>query len=128
MGNFPPDFLTSGQPGPGVKMLATTSRLALRTAQRAALSRNIGFSAVASAAKATDPIQQMFADKVNEYAKKKAAAGGKLVDATKEAEDALSMELEKVAKAYGGGVGVDMTKFPELKFEDPAIDDVSLKQ
>ena len=109
-------------------MLATTSRLALRTAHRAAFSRNIGFSAVASAAKATDPIQQMFADKVNEYAKKKAAAGGKLVDASKEAEAALEMELEKVAKAYGGGAGIDMTKFPDFKFEDPVLDDVPLKQ
>ena len=45
---------------------------------------------------ATDPIQQMFADKVKEYAKKKAAAGGKLPDATKETEAAIAMELEKV--------------------------------
>ena len=46
---------------------------------------------------ATDPIQQMFADKVKEYAKKKAAAGGKLPDATKETEAAIAMELEKVS-------------------------------
>ena len=46
---------------------------------------------------ATDPIQQMFADKVKEYAKKKAAAGGKLPDASKETEAAIAMELEKVS-------------------------------
>merc|ERR1712098_820053 len=63
---------------------------------------------------ATDPIQQMFADKVKEYAKKKAAAGGKLPDATKETEAAIAMELEKVAQAYGGGAGVDMSKFLTL--------------
>ena len=45
---------------------------------------------------ATDPIQQLFADKVKEYAKKKAAAGGKLPDASKETEAAIAMELEKV--------------------------------
>merc|ERR1711964_254112 len=76
---------------------------------------------------ATDPIQQLFADKVKEYAKKKAAGGGKLPDATKETEAAIAMELEKVAQAYGGGAGVDMSKFPDLKFVDPVADDVPLK-
>merc|ERR1711962_64089 len=106
------------------KMLSTTS---LRMGLRLALTRNMATTTVLPAQAATDPIQQMFADKVKEYAKKKAAAGGKLPDATKETEAAIAMELEKVAQAYGGGAGVDMSKFPVLKFVDPAVDDVPLK-
>ena len=33
----------------------------------------------------------------------------------------------QVAQAYGGGAGVDMSKFPDLKFVDPVVDDVPLK-
>jgi hypothetical protein len=33
-----------------------------------------------------------------------------------------------VAKAYGGGAGVDMTSFPVLKFSDPAIDSINITQ
>jgi hypothetical protein len=29
----------------------------------------------------------------------------------------LAAELEKVAKQYGGGEGVDMTQFPTFKFK-----------
>merc|ERR1711917_19640 len=106
------------------KMLSTTS---LRMGLRLAITRNMATTTVLPAQAATDPIQQMFADKGKEYAKKKAAAGGKLPDATKETEAALAMELEKVAQAYGGGAGVDMSKFPDLKFVDPVVDDVPLK-
>ena len=35
--------------------------------------------------------------------------------------------LFQVAQAYGGGAGVDMSKFPDLKFVDPVVDDVPLK-
>merc|ERR550532_3763202 len=31
-------------------------------------------------------------------------------------------ELDKVAKAYGGGPGIDMTAFPDLKFADLVVD------
>merc|ERR1712226_1372810 len=63
------------------KMLSTTS---LRMGLRLALTRNMATTTVLPAQAATDPIQQMFADKVKEYANKKAAAGGKLPDASKE--------------------------------------------
>jgi F-type H+-transporting ATPase subunit 6 len=45
------------------------------------------------------------------------AAGGKLVEPTPEIERDLAAELEKVAKQYGGGEGVDMTQFPTFKFK-----------
>ncbi|XP_042211783.1 ATP synthase-coupling factor 6, mitochondrial-like [Homarus americanus] len=92
---------------------------ALQTAVR----RNYGASAVLLK-KASDPIQQLFLDKIQDYTKKSSAAGGKLVDATPDIERQLQQELDKVARQYGGGPGVDMTKFPEFKFEEPKIDPV----
>merc|ERR1711936_11917 len=92
-------------------MMSTRS---LRLGMRMALSRNLATTTVIPAQAATDPIQQLFADKVKDYAKKKTL-------------DALNMELEKVAQAYGGGGGVDMTKFPDFKFADLVVEDVPLK-
>merc|ERR1712211_56684 len=65
-------------------------------------------------AKASDPIQSLFVEKIREYDTKSKAAGGKMVDANKETESTLQAELDKVAKQYGGGAGVDMTAFPKL--------------
>merc|ERR1711974_16280 len=92
-------------------MMSTRS---LRLGMRMALSRNLATTTVIPAQAATDPIQQLFAEKVKDYA-------------TKKTLDALNMELEKVAQAYGGGGGVDMTKFPDFKFTDPLVEDVPLK-
>nr|AQS22682.1 mitochondrial ATP synthase-coupling factor 6 [Pseudodiaptomus poplesia] len=87
--------------------------------------RNFGVMAPA-AQKATDPIQQLFVDKIQEYSQKKAKSGGKLVDATKATEAELQNELDKVARAYGGGQGVDMAAFPDLKFPEPTIESINL--
>ena len=38
----------------------------------------------------------------------------------------MQAELDKVAKAYGGGPGIDMTAFPDLKFVDPAVDPINI--
>ncbi|XP_012276957.1 ATP synthase-coupling factor 6, mitochondrial [Orussus abietinus] len=81
--------------------------------------RNVGVFAPALQ-KATDPIQQLFIDKIREYKSK--SAGGKLVDATPELEKERQTELEKVARQYGGGPGTDMTQFPQFKFPDQTID------
>jgi F-type H+-transporting ATPase subunit 6 len=37
----------------------------------------------------------------------------------------LQQEMDKLAKQFGGGEGVDMTKFPEFKFADPKIDSIN---
>jgi len=84
--------------------------------------RNFGVCSVALQ-KVSDPIQQIFIDKVRDYGKKSKAAGGKLVDSSPELEKKLQQELDKVAKTYGGGEGVDMTKFPSFTFSEPVIDD-----
>ncbi|XP_045619308.1 ATP synthase-coupling factor 6, mitochondrial [Procambarus clarkii] len=91
---------------------------------RCAVHRNYGASAVLLK-KASDPIQQLFLDKIQDYSKKSKALGGKLVDLTPDIEKQLQQELDKVARHYGGGQGVDMTKFPTFKFEEPKIDPVA---
>merc|ERR1711981_488478 len=91
---------------------------------RVNLRRNLGASSVVlkPAAAAVDPIQKLFAEKTKEYAQKKQASGGKMVDATKEVEAALQEELDKVAQSYGGGAGVDMKSFPDFQYKDPQLE------
>ncbi|XP_018571013.1 ATP synthase-coupling factor 6, mitochondrial [Anoplophora glabripennis] len=88
--------------------------------------RNIGVFAPCLQ-KASDPIQQLFVDKIREY-KQKSNNGKNLVEPTPDLEKELTTELEKVAKQYGGGPGVDMTKFPSFKFQDPVIDPITLEK
>lgn len=40
----------------------------------------------------------------------------------------LTAELEKVSKVYGGGPGVDMTKFPAIKFPEAEVDPVAFEK
>merc|ERR1712038_1411578 len=105
---------------PLFRSAATFARINIR--------RNFGasYALAKPAAAATDPIQKLFADKTKEYAQKKQAAGGKLVDATKEVETALQEELDKVAQSFGGGKGVDMAQFPVFNFKEPKIDTIDL--
>ncbi|XP_055700203.1 ATP synthase-coupling factor 6, mitochondrial [Phlebotomus papatasi] len=86
------------------------------------VARNFGVSAPA-AQKVTDPIQQLFLQKIQEYKSKE--SGGKLVDATPEVEKDLKTELDRVSKQFGGGAGVDMTKFPEFKFPAATVDPIN---
>ncbi|XP_071453783.1 ATP synthase-coupling factor 6, mitochondrial [Hetaerina americana] len=85
--------------------------------------RNIGICAPALQ-KATDPIQQLFLDKVREYGKKSKSAGGNLVEPSPDIERELKSELAKVTMQYGGAAGEDMTKFPDFKFQDPKVDPI----
>lgn len=103
----------------------TRSALKLSSWVKPALQRNLATSTVACQA-AQDPIQGLFLEKIREYAQKKKSAGGKMVDATAATEAELANELERVAKMYGGGKGVDMTKFPDLKWSDPAVEVLEL--
>lgn len=54
-----------------------------------------------------------------------ARRNGGLVDATPETERELKNELNRIAKQFGGGEGVDMTKFPEFKFSEPTLDPIN---
>merc|ERR1719398_18303 len=90
------------------------------------LKRCFSVNTPAAAAAAADPIQSLFADKIREYGDKKAKAGGKLVEANEATLKDLQGELDKVAKNYGGGAGVDMTSFPDLKFADVVVDPINV--
>ncbi|KAJ3648589.1 hypothetical protein Zmor_020382 [Zophobas morio] len=95
-----------------------------KTARAVVHKRNIGILAPCLQ-KATDPIQQLFIEKIREYKQK--STGGKLVEPSPDIEKELKSELEKVSRVYGGGPGVDMTKFPTIKFDDPVIDPINLE-
>ncbi|XP_013887942.1 fibrous sheath CABYR-binding protein [Austrofundulus limnaeus] len=70
-----------------------------------------------------DPIQKLFVDSIRQYSAKSQAARG-LVDANSKYEKNLAQEIEKLQRLYGGG---DLTSFPEFKFTEPKLDDVSSK-
>merc|ERR1712020_417701 len=105
-------------------MLTASSTLRAASFVRTCARRNLATSYMA-AATAADPIQQLFVDKVRDYANKKKSAGGKLVDATTDTE--MKREMDKIAKQYGGEAGADMTKFPDVKFADVAVEVPDLK-
>ena len=44
-------------------------------------------------------------------------SGGELVDATPATKKQMQKELDKLATQYGGGAGVDMTKFPTFDYK-----------
>lgn len=93
---------------------------------RTHMKRNIYISAPAlQQAAALDPIQQLFIDKIRDYAKKSKAAGGTLVDATPEVKKSLEDELTKVSRAHSAE-GKDMTAFPAFTWTDPALEPVSV--
>ncbi|GBP32317.1 ATP synthase-coupling factor 6, mitochondrial [Eumeta japonica] len=99
-------------------MLSSSLIVGLRAAKASILpSRHL-----AAAASATDPIQKLFLDKIREYKSK--SGGGKLVDVSPEIQKELKTELEKLEKQYGGGAGVDMTAFPDFKFDEPKLDPI----
>merc|ERR1711893_68032 len=101
------------------KMLTRVPLRAGQVVQRQ-LVRNYGVSAPMAAQ--MDPIQQLFVDKVREYAQKSKTAGGKMVDVDKSVEQALTDELMKLEHQFGAK-NQDMTKFPEFTFKDPMLDD-----
>ncbi|KAL1116463.1 hypothetical protein AAG570_004936 [Ranatra chinensis] len=75
--------------------------------------RNLGLSWVAYQ-KASDPIQQLFLDKLREYRNK--SSGGKMLEPSPEIEKEWRQELDRLTKMFGGKAGEDMTKFPDIKF------------
>ncbi|XP_048348508.1 ATP synthase-coupling factor 6, mitochondrial [Sphaerodactylus townsendi] len=84
------------------------------------LHRNIGFSAVVfNKAKELDPVQKLFVDKIREYNTKSQKAGGP-VDSGPEYQKDLNEGIAKLQRLYGGG---DLTKFPDLKFEEPKFEE-----
>ncbi|KAH8383924.1 hypothetical protein KR009_011302 [Drosophila setifemur] len=89
---------------------------------RTEIRRNIAIVAPALN-KASDPIQQLFLDKVREYKQK--SSGGKLVDSNPDIEREMKNELDRVAKQFGSDGTTDMTKFPDFKFPEVKVDPIT---
>jgi len=106
---------------PEIKMFALRSRQAVQ--QVSLIQRQFGISAVV-ANKVTDPIQKLFLDKLHEYKAK--SASGK-VEPSPELQKELASELTRVSRIFGGGEGVDMTKFPEFTFQEPTVDPINMQ-
>ncbi|KAL5020050.1 hypothetical protein ScPMuIL_002942 [Solemya velum] len=87
--------------------------------------RNIGVSAAVMQKADLDPIQQLFVQKIREYADKSKTAGGKLVGATAEQENSLKTILEKIEKQFSA-TGKDMTQFPDFNFSDVTLESVGV--
>ena len=102
-------------------MSATILRLS-SSILRPHLQRNLATSSVAL--QPLDPIQELYVNKIREYAAKKKASGGKLVDADKKTEADLQAQLDNISKKYGGPFpkDMDMAAFPATpKWADPEI-------
>lgn len=114
------------------KMFRAVSRLGVVHHLARHARRNFGFTAVVAqeasgagdkSTDITDPIQNLFLEKIREY--KQRSVGGKLVDSTPQVEARLKEELEKVERVLNPK-GQDMQKFPSLAFEEPVLDPIGL--
>ncbi|XP_076331018.1 ATP synthase-coupling factor 6, mitochondrial-like [Tachypleus tridentatus] len=93
---------------------------------RTVLKRNFGVSVVV-VQKIQDPIQKLFVEKLKEYTQKSKSQGGGLVDASPDTQKQMKEELEKIEIQYGGGKGIDLSKFPTFNFKDPEIDPINME-
>lgn len=75
---------------------------------------------------ATDPIQQLFIQKIREYNEKRKQTKDGLVDATPDVRKSLEDTLNKLKNAYGAE-SEDLLSVPKLDFKDPQID-ISLEK
>jgi len=103
--------------------ILSTSRQLVYTQFR----RNLGVSAVLAqkTAAVSDPIQQLFLDKIREYAKKSKAAGGQMVDVSPDVKKRLGDRLARIDSQYGA-TGPDFLKFPAFEFSDPVLEAVGV--
>lgn len=78
--------------------------------------RNISSSSVLMT-NVSDPIQQLFLDKIREY---KGKFNSKTFDPS--IDKGYKADLEKIGRQYNIGPNEDPTKFPSIKFDDPKVD------
>ena len=87
---------------------------ALKNGLRVAFQRNLGASAVV-ASKLTDPIQNLFLSKLNEYNEKSSGlAEGELLEVSAEIEGEKQFMLDNLSKKYGKG---DMEEVPTFSWQ-----------
>lgn len=78
--------------------------------------RNVSASSVLMA-NASDPIQQLFLDKIREY---KGKFDTKSFDPS--IDQGYKADLEKISKQFSIAANEDPTKFPNIKFEETKVD------
>ncbi|CAF2383681.1 unnamed protein product [Rotaria sp. Silwood2] len=76
---------------------------------------------------ATDPIQQLFINKIREYNEKRKQTKDGLVDSTTEVRKSLEDTLNKLKHAYGAE-SEDLLSVPHLSFKEPQLEAVIEKQ
>uniref|UniRef100_A0A023G6M1 ATP synthase-coupling factor 6, mitochondrial n=1 Tax=Amblyomma triste TaxID=251400 RepID=A0A023G6M1_AMBTT len=89
--------------------------------------RNYGVSAVLMQ-KSLDPIQQLFVEKIREYAQKSKSKSELFVDADASITKEYSDELQKAAAMYGGSKSADMTEFPKFDFPEITLDPINMEK
>ena len=62
----------------------------------------------------SDPVKQLFIQKLNEYKTKKSSTG-KIPDLSPEAQKQYDSDMERLKRIYGEG---DLSKFPKFSFEE----------
>ncbi|CAF0931243.1 unnamed protein product [Didymodactylos carnosus] len=83
--------------------------------------RNLGLTSIVY--QKTDPIQQLFVDKIREYYQKRSKTSDGLVDATAEVRKSLEDTLAKLKNAYGAETE-DLLTLPKYTFKDPQLDSI----
>lgn len=78
--------------------------------------RNVSASSVLMA-NASDPIQQLFLDKIREY---KGKFDSKSFDPS--IDKGYKADLEKIGRQFNISPNEDPTKFPTIKFDEPKVD------
>jgi len=76
---------------------------------------------------ATDPIQQLFVNKIREYYDKQKQTKDGLVDATPEVRKSLEDTLNKLKNAFGAE-SEDLLSVPKLQFKEPQLESIVDKQ
>ena len=79
-----------------------------------------------SAACASDPVQELFLEKLKSYTAKSKAAGGAPVDVGPSHEKELSAEMDRIAKTFRIASQQEAATFPTFSFKDPQLDSIHL--
>lgn len=88
------------------------------------ISRSLSFSpAYFQQGQATDPVQQLFVEKIRDYAKKQKAQTDpdSLVDANADQTKSYNDELERIRRIYNITKGENVAEFPKVEMKDPAF-------
>lgn len=91
--------------------------------------RSLVVSAVSLQGKnASDPIQQLFLDKIREYRTKQAKAAGGLVDADEETRKSMAADQERIRNTFGLKSDADLGNITVDASETIELDDINMRK